>query len=176
MQKYDEEFKLTIVKEYLKGTSGSKAIAAKYGVSRVSIKDWANFYRHHGEAGLRGKPGPYTARFKLSVLNHMWEKELPYNEVAAIFNLRGGARMIAVWVLSYHRGGLDALEPQHRGRRKKMKTPEKTISEPAPPDDSKSLEDLRKENEYLRAEVAYLKKLDALVRAKTHAVPKKHKQ
>ena len=31
------------------------------------------------------------------------------------------------------------------------------------------------ENEYLRAEVAYLKKLDALVRAQKHAAPKKRK-
>jgi transposase len=57
-----------------------------------------------------------------------------------------------------------------------MKRTEKSIPEVAKLDNSKTLEDLRKENEDLRAEVAYLKKLDALVRAKTHAVPKKPKQ
>ena len=41
--------------------------------------------------------------------------------------------------------------------------------------DTRTQEDLRKENEYLRAEVAYLKKLDALVRAKKQAVPTKRK-
>jgi transposase len=44
-----------------------------------------------------------------------------------------------------------------------------------PPADTRTLEELRKENEYLRAEVAYLKKLDALVRAKQQAAQKKHK-
>ena len=176
MEKYNEDFKLAIVKEYLEGNSGTKAIAAKYGVSRISIKAWVMFYRHNGEVGLRGKPSPYTARFKLSVLNHMWEKGTPYKEVAAIFNLRGGGRMIAGWARLYHEGGLDALEPRPRGRPKKMKRTEKSIPEAATSDNSKTLEDLRKENEDLRAEVAYLKKLDALVRAKTHAVPKKPKQ
>jgi transposase len=43
------------------------------------------------------------------------------------------------------------------------------------PEDTRTLEELRKENEYLRAEVAYLKKLDALVRAQRLAAPKKRK-
>jgi transposase len=49
--------------------------------------------------------------------------------------------------------------------------------EPTPPhaDDARTLQALRKENEYLRAEVAYLKKLDALVRANRQAAQRKRK-
>jgi transposase len=49
--------------------------------------------------------------------------------------------------------------------------------EPTPPhtDDARTLQTLRKENEYLRAEVAYLKKLDALVRANRQAAQRKRK-
>lgn len=46
---------------------------------------------------------------------------------------------------------------------------------PLPPsaEEARALEQLRKENEYLRAEVAYLKKLRALRQEKELAAPKK---
>jgi transposase len=43
------------------------------------------------------------------------------------------------------------------------------------PEDTRTLEELRKENEYLRVEVAYLKKLNALVRANRQAAQKRRK-
>jgi transposase len=43
------------------------------------------------------------------------------------------------------------------------------------PTEVKTLQELQRENEYLRAEVAYLKKLDALVRAKQQAAQTKLK-
>ena len=46
---------------------------------------------------------------------------------------------------------------------------------PKPPQSDETLEELRKQNEYLRAEVAYLKKLNALVRARRQAAQNKHK-
>ena len=91
MSQYDEEFKQTIVQEYLKGASGYKVLSAKFGVSRITIKGWVNLYRHHGDAGLRSRPSHYSARFKLSVLNQMWQQGLSFNQVAALFGLRGGA-------------------------------------------------------------------------------------
>lgn len=42
--------------------------------------------------------------------------------------------------------------------------------------DERSREELLKENEYLRAEVAYLKKLDALLQAKKPAAQKKKRK
>lgn len=66
----------------------------------------------------------------------------------------------------YHEGGFDALSPRRRGRPRKMATslPPKPTDAGSP--DERSREELLKENEYLRAEVAYLKKLDALLEAK----------
>jgi transposase len=58
-------------------------------------------------------------------------------------------------------------------RRAKTPNTHEPSSEQAP--EPVTLEALRRENEYLRAEVAYLKKLDALVRAQKHAAPKKRK-
>lgn len=175
MAQYDEKFKQAIVKEYLKGASGYKVLSAKFGVNRITIKGWVTLYRHHGDAGLRKRPSHYSARFKLSVLNQMWQQGLSFNQVAALFDLRGGARMVSGWAHRYYEGGLDALEPKPRGRPKKMKKPENPLPAPVQPQDARTLEDLRQENEYLRAEVAYLKKLDALVRAKKPVAPKKRK-
>jgi transposase len=166
MAQYDEEFKQAILEEYLKGASGFKVLSAKFGVNRIAIKGWVNLYRHHGDAGLRKRLSHYSARFKLSVLNQMWQQGLFFNQVAALFDLRGGARMVSGWARRYYEGGLDALERKSRGRPKKMKNPEIPPSAPVQPQDACAREDLRKENEYLRAEVAYLKKLDTLVRAK----------
>ena len=117
----------------------------------------------------------------------MRDKELSFKQAAVLFDLRGGSGVVSGWQRSYDEGGLKALEPKSRARPSKMK-PLKT---PATPRTSKTpnthepgseqahepvtLEALRRENEYLRAEVAYLKKLDALVRAQKHAAPKKRK-
>jgi transposase len=56
-----------------------------------------------------------------------------------------------------------------------MKPPEPPSPPGAQPADAKTLQELQRENEYLRAEVAYLKKLDALVRVKQQAAQTKRK-
>lgn len=142
----------------------------------ATVRQWVDSYRQHGDAGLQKKFSHYSARFKLSVLKRMWQKELSYRQVVTLFELRGGASVVARWERQYHEGGIKALEPKARGRPKQMTAPSQ-LPPPAAqqPEDKRTLDDLRKENEYLRAEVAYLKKLDALVRAKKQAAPKKRK-
>lgn len=78
-----------------------------------------------------------------------------------------------MWERQYHEGGLDALKPKLRRRQKKMPSSKPPKPLPPPAEDARSLEQLRKENEYLRAEVAYLKKLQALRQEKEPAAPKK---
>lgn len=65
-----------------------------------------------------------------------------------------------------------ALEPKRRGRLK-MKPVAESPSLPSDTDDPRTREDLLKELEYLRAEVAYLKKLRALRQEKAQAAQKK---
>jgi transposase len=103
----------------------------------------------------------------------MWREKLSYRQVATRFDLRGNT-VVSTWERLYHEGGVDALKPKSgtRPKRIKMKIPEPEKS--VPNDDKRTLKELLKENESLRAEVAYLKKLDALVRAE-QAAPKKRK-
>jgi transposase len=176
MARYNEEFRLRVVQAYLSGDGGYKTLAAKYGINHSMLQRWVGAYRQYGDAGLRKKFNHYSVEFKLSVLKRMREQELSYTQVVALFDLRGGTGVISSWERLYDEGGVEALKPKPRGRPKMMKTPQPPIPEAQQQSpDTRTVEDLRKENEYLRAEVAYLKKLDALVRSKKQAVPIKRK-
>lgn len=175
MAKHSEQLKLKLVKQYLAGVSGTGDLAQRYGVARTALRRWIAAYEQHGLAGLRKKYGAYDAQFKMSVLRRMWEANLSQQQVAAQFDIRSAAD-VAKWERQYHAGGIDALVPRARGRRKTMIHPEneKPINKAAP--DERTREQLLKENEYLLAEVAYLKKLDALLRAKKQGALKKKRK
>mgnify|MGYP000072415493 CR=1 FL=1 len=190
MARHDEKFKQALVQAYLSGEGGYKTLGDRYAVAPSVVRQWVGHYRQHGDAGLRKKFSHYSADFKLSVLQRMRDQELSFKQAAVLFDLRGGSGVVSGWERSYDKGGLKALEPKPRARPSKMK-PLKTPKTPATRQSAKTpnthepgseqaqepvtLEALRRENEYLRAEVAYLKKLDALVRAQKHAAPKRRK-
>lgn len=173
MAKYDEQFKLTVVQSYESGGRGFKTLAKQYGLDHAMVRRWVKSYEQHGLEGLRKKFSHYSAEFKLSVLQRMRQDALSARQAIALFNIRGGAGVIRTWECQYHEGGLNALKPKPRGGPRKMALSESPPAPPAPSSDARTLEDLRKENEYLRAEVAYLKKLNALVQAKNLAAQKK---
>lgn len=172
MIKYSEQFKLSVVEHYLTGAVGFKNVARQHGVAAPMVRRWVARYRLHGMAGLSRKVSRYSADFKLSVLKHMWENSLSYTQTAAVFNIRSTVS-VSIWEERFRRGDFEALE-RPRGRKpKKMDTPQ-SKPEPAPDDAARSREDLQAELDYLRAENAYLKKLQALVQAKNKPIaPKK---
>jgi transposase len=190
MARHNERFKKAVVQAYLSGDGGYETLGSRYAVDPSVLRQWVGHYRQHGDAGLRKKFSHYSAQFKLSVLHRMGEQELSHRQAAVLFDLRGGAGVVSGWERRYHEGGLEALEPKPRGRPSKMKppktpktpatartakTPNTYEPSPGPHLEQSTLEALRRENEYLRAEVAYLKKLDALVRAQKPAAPRKRK-
>lgn len=175
MAKHNERLKLEIVQKYLSGAASQRELAQQYGVGRYSLRCWVNTYREHGERSLRKKHGEYSAEFKASVLHRMQSQGLSQMQVAALFDLRGGAGVVGKWLRQYHDGGPQALKPKPRARSMKVPSPNPPDAQQPPADDPSALEKLRKENEYLRAEVAYLKKLEALVRAKRQAAQKERK-
>jgi transposase len=170
MIKYTEQFKLKVVKHYLKGPMGYGRLSAHYGVASPHIRNWVASYRLHGKDGLRRKVARYDAGFKLSVLRHMWENGLSNRQAAAHFNVRNPTS-IENWERRYREGGMAALvRPIHV---LKMKAP---TTKPEPkPDHERSREDLLKELEYLRMENEVLKKLEALAQARKASAPKKRK-
>lgn len=175
MAKHDERLKLEVVQKYLSGSVGQRALAQQYGVGRSCLRKWVNAHREHGESALHKKRSEYSAQFKISVLQRMKQQGLSQMQVAALFDLRGGAGAVSKWLRQYHEGGPEALKPKPRDRPKKMPTPKPPKNLLPQADDASALETLRKENEYLRAEVAYLKKVRALVREGRQAAPKERK-
>ncbi len=175
MTKYDQSFKRQLVKVYLNGEGSCESLGQKYGVGYSTLRRWVSAFRAHGEAGLRKKHETYSADFKMSVLQHMWRHELSYQRTCAVFDLRE-ANSVSRWERQYHEGGFEALMPRRKGQPPKMSKPKQPAQPTTVPADERSREDLLKENEYLRAEVAYLKKLDELLRAKEQAKPKRSRK
>lgn len=173
MAKYDEQFKLSIVEQYLSGALSYQALADLHGLLASAIKKWVAQFLAHGAAGLRKKHTRYSADFKLSVLKYLHEHGLSYMQTAVKFDIRSIGD-IGKWHRQYDNGGFDALRSARQGRIKKMPDkpdPTKHVASA----NTRTLQEIVDENEYLRMENAYLKKLDALIQEKKLAARKKRK-
>lgn len=175
MTKYNEAFKRQLVQEYLAGQVGTRALSERHQISHSTLRRWIAGWQHHGQAGLRKKHETYSAEFKLKVLQRMWRDELSFQRVSALFDLRE-ANGIARWERQYHEGGFEALQPRRKGRAPTMSQAKPPTLPPSVPVQDRSREDLLKENECLRAEVAYLKKLRALRQAKEQSAQKRKRK
>lgn len=170
MAKYKTEFKVEVVKSFLSGEGGAKLLARQWSVPEEKIRTWVSHYRLHGIDGLRPKRSTYSAQFKLQVLSHQDREQLSSRQMAAIYDIRN-PNQVVVWRRNLDEGGVEALGSRKQGR-PSMNSERRC---PAPPNmvTSDSAQALREENERLRAEVAYLKKLQALIRSKRSAAPTK---
>jgi transposase len=168
---YETKFKLKVVESFLAGEGGAKLLARRWSVPEEKIRTWVSHYRVHGIAGLQPKRSTYTTCFKLQVLSHQDREMISSRQVAAIYDIRN-PNQVAVWRRAFECGGAAALEG-----RKQAHQMNADKSNPAPPDtgSASSNRALREEVERLRAEVAYLKKLEALVRANRQAAQKERK-
>lgn len=171
MFKYSDKLKHKVVLDYLKGTMGFRRLSAHHEVNIQSIKRWVAAYRLHGMKGLQRKVTRYDAQFKLLALQHMWDNGLSMKQTAAVYNVRNPTS-IGIWESRYRSGGLEALAKPHQHARTMKAPPKNSVIKP---ETERTLEDVLKENEYLRMEVEVLKKLQALTQAQKQSVPKKRK-
>ena len=94
----------------------------------------------------------YTAEFKKRVVETMREEKLSYRETEQRFEI--SKDRVRHWERLYLEEGAECFEVERRGRGSKGRVPKL---------DKQVEEDLIAENQRLRAEVAYLKNLQALV-------------
>ena len=126
-----------------------------------------------GKTGRKNKV--YSAEFKIGVIMDMREHRLSYHETVRKYELgnaqTGGARaMVQRWERIYLEEGAEGLMKERRGRASKASGARKG----KPPKlDKKVEEDLIAENQRLRMEIEYLKKLSALVLAEERENGKK---
>ena len=102
----------------------------------------------------------YSAEYKLNVIMDMREHRFGYVETARKYDIPN-YRVIQRWERIFLEEGAEGLMKERRGRACAASGTKKG----RPPKlDSKVEEDLIAENQRLRMEIEYLKKLDALVR------------
>ena len=157
-RKYSDEFKMTVVTDYLSGKSGGFiTLMKKYGVHHKNIERWVRLYQLHGAEGLCKTSGTYSGDFKIHVIEYMHANELSLTETANLFCIPSHPT-VAKWERIYYEEGPEALLEERRGRKtmgkKKSSKPKKSVNEN---------EDLLAEVQRLRMENEYLKKLNALV-------------
>ena len=115
-----------------------------------------------------GKNKIYSAEFKIGVIMDMREHHLGLCETERKYNVQHS--VILKWERIYLEEGAEGLMKERRGRACKASGSNKG----RPPKlDKKVEEDLIAENQRLRMEIEYLKKLDALVQKRLQEEKKK---
>lgn len=99
------------------------------------------------------KGQPFSGEFKQRVVEDVLKTHISYNEAMKKYRIKGRSK-IQQWERVYLTEGASALYIDHRGR--------KSIGRPAKLPKQVE-EDLLAENQRLRMEIDYLKKLNALV-------------
>lgn len=151
------------VKRYLEGNEGCRTIAKEIGVHFSKLQFWARKYEYHGEKAFSKSYANYSLQYKLDVLHYMNENGTSIFETAVIFNMPSDSTLWT-WQHLLETQGLDALKSKKKGRPSMKHKDKKKMGKQVPVEGS--IEALQAENERLRMENEYLKKLNALVQNK----------
>ena len=153
---YDDGF-MRVVADLIRGGAGRRSLARRLGVPVSTAGKWVLSYRFGGEAALMGEREGnrrYDYETKLAAVRDHVEHGLTKAEVMEKYRI-AGPTPLERWCREYRSGGPDALRPKPKGR------PRGAKSKPRPAPTREQL--LEEENAYLKARVAYLEKVDALL-------------
>lgn len=154
MVKYNYDFKLKVVTAYLNGEGGFRLIARQYGIPNTSqIQRWVSVYKSLGKDALKAKKKQtsYPVQLKLDVVNYMIITKYSAQEVANHFGINNST-LVSAWMQKFSNGGVDELSkrkgkpPMNKNKKEGKLTRE---------------QELERENELLKAELAFIKKLRA---------------
>ena len=161
---YDLDFKIKVIAYYRQGHTGH-ATAEKFNLDNKIVVRWVKQYQSGGIDAIKPKTSKayYSGEFKHEVITTMLTQGLSQLEVALRYNISSPA-LISHWHKAYRLHGMSGLISKPKGRTA-MSKPFITDK----PDDEKTPKERKRELEYLRAENAYLKKLDALLKAEEQA-------
>jgi transposase-like protein len=156
--KHSFEERLLAVQKCLEGQA-PYAVGQELKIDEHAVKAWLERYKLKGEAGLR-KATKKRVSFakKCKIVCEYAEKGVSLPLIYAKYNV--SCSIVQKWAHAYRKGGYEAL-------RNKLRKPSRIImGRPKKQQPQTELERLRYENEYLRAEVALLKKVKALMEEK----------
>lgn len=163
-RKYSKELKEQALQDYFSGKYSQMEIAKKYELPNRSVfKVWINKYNGHRKKPTppKGRKEPMTNgratswKEKIEIVQFCITNGNDYHKTAATYTV--SYNQVYQWVRKYESGGENALQDT-RGRKK--------LEAELTPEDRIKLEmkKLEAENERLRAENLFLKKLEQLER------------
>lgn len=151
MTRYSKEQMIDAINAVEAGESISQV--ARQNQMSESVLQWTvKCYSEHGEEGLHTHTYNWTANQKHEVLKYMHENQLSLTETGVRLGIRPST--ILQWERRYLENDICGLEDKKKGRKAR-------ITKPKPPKTRE--EELLDRIQYLEAENAYLKKLNALV-------------
>jgi transposase len=161
---YSKELKLAAVRDALSGEYSLIEITHKYEISSLSVlQRWIKIYNgprelketSKGRNQSMAKGRKTTVKERIEIATHCIENQEDYQSTANVYNV--SYQQVYQWVKKYQMGGVEALHDK-RGRTK----PEVELTQ-----EEKFKLDMKKlerENERLRAENLFLKKLEEIER------------
>ncbi|MGG3574203.1 helix-turn-helix domain-containing protein [Bacillus gobiensis] len=161
---YSKELKLAAINDYLSGKYSLREVSRTYNLSSKSVlRKWIKKYNHHRELNdtSKGITNSMTNRRKttleerIQIVNDCLQHQKNYQLTAETFEV--SYQQVYQWVKKFEANGEEALQDK-RGRKKEEH--ELTAEEKFKLD----MKRLERENERLRAENAFLKKLEELER------------
>lgn len=169
--KFSIRQKVSAARSVITGRESILSVSWKLGAGPTTVRRWVRHYQADGISGLKLRQGSYQGTFKLRVVRYMLNNHLSLLETATFFGIPQDDTVLR-WLNMYESYGAAYLLNERRGRKKSLmaKKPKKSNKKIAA---SESIDDrlaaLQAENEYLRTENAFLKKLDALIQEENAA-------
>ena len=161
-KKHDTSFKLKLIRQHHRGSS-IKELSRKWGISHSLLTRWVDHYNSSGIQGLLPRPHHFhTIDFKFGVVESYRKEGLSLRDCCLRYNIANESTVLG-WLRKYELLGIEGLG-ERRGRPKAMEKNKKNSPKKRKP--PTRLEELEKENLYLRAENELLKKLEALAQKK----------
>ncbi len=174
--KLSDENKKEIIRLNKEEGVSQKHLAKMFGIGIRHIADLLAKYNLHGEEALiKGPNRKYSPEFKMEVIKQYLNGESK-NSLCVTYNIR--YTMLDSWIERYEKGGYNGLIDKKKGRSPKMKIENddtaRTFDEIKDDGTEKArIRLLEKKNRELEAEIAYLKKLNALVQERKKRESKK---
>ncbi len=156
-RRHSLEYKMSLISRYESGAT-VRQLSAESGIYYTQIKEWLRQYRANGAEGLSMKNTRYPVSLKVEVVSKILGKELSLHQASIDFRITRS--VIQKWIKRVDAQGIESLSIDNRGRHGKSFMDKNAKK---PPVQLSREQELLNENERLRAEVAYLKKLRALV-------------
>lgn len=159
---YPEELKLVAVSDYLSGNYSMRTIANKYELKSPNLLlKWINRYNTHEDfkslgGTIMGKRIKYTQEQRLEIVIDCIDNDYNYKETSEKYAL--SYQSVYQWVKAYELHGYQGLEDR-RGKRKADQTPRSEEEEK-----DIELARVKKENQELRMELDFVKKLKEIER------------